>query len=156
MLLLKDINIDDIQFKSMRRTDTGTRIIDVDNQKMYQTCWLKALYDIEYNLCLSTEGIEPILEMFDKKVIEESIKSFDFSEKDITDMYKYLNKNYISLSISTNTYLFDKDKNCYEKPEIKDKLKKGDFVRCIIKPKKIYYKDHEIVFTLELVQIELS
>jgi len=154
MNLLKNLNPENLKFKPIRKTDAGSRIIDVENQEMYQTCWLKVMYDIEYSICVSTENILSILESIDNKIIEQSIKSFDFTEKDIRDMYKPLKKNYLSLPLSTNVILFDKDKNFYEKSEIKDLLKAGSFIRCIIKFKKIYYKDHEITFPLELVQIE--
>lgn len=159
--LLKDFEDKDLIFKPVRKTQTGSRIIDVDNNILYQTCWLKIVGDIEYSICVDSEPIKPILQKIDSSVIKHASNMLGFSEQEILKMYKPVLKqsgdsNYFCVSILTNTTLFDKDKNFYDKSEIKNILKQGQSVRFIFSFKKIYFKDHELTFPLELQQIELA
>lgn len=157
--LLKDFNQNDLIFKPVRKTATGSRIIDVDGNMLFQTGWLKILYDVDYTICVDSEKIKDILYQIDQLVIDHSSKSLDFSKEEILNMYRPLlkqsgNSNSFCISILTNTILFDKDKNFYDKSEIKNILKQGQNVRFIFSFKKIYFKDHELTFPLELHQIE--
>lgn len=159
--LLKDFSISDLTFKPVRKTATGSRIIDVDGNLLFQTCWLKIVNDIEYSICVDSEQIKDILQQIDEKVIEHASNVLEFSKQDILKMYKPLLKQsgdnyYFYLSILTGTILFDKDKNYYGKSEIKNILKQGQSVRFIFGFNKIYFKDHELTFPLELHQIELA
>lgn len=159
--LLKEFDDKDLVFKPVRKTQTGSRIIDVDNSYLYQTCWLKIVGDIEYSICVDSEQIMDVLKQIDEKVIEHASNTLGFSKQEILKMYKPLLKqsgdsNYFCVSILTNTVLFDRDKNFYDKSEIKNVLKQGQNVRFIFAFKKIYFKDHEITFSLELIQIELA
>jgi hypothetical protein len=156
--LLKDFDPDNFIFKPVRKTATGSRIIDVDGNDSFQTCWLKILCDTEYGICVESDKIKNIFERIDEKVITHSSNVLEFSKQEILQMYRPISKNsnYFCISILTNTVLFDKNKNFYEKNEIKNVLKVGQNVRFIIKFKKIYFKDHELSFPLELLQIELA
>lgn len=158
--LLKDFNENDLIFKSMRKTNTGSRIIDVDGNTMFQTCWLNILYDVENSICVNSEQIKDILSQIDKMVIDHSSLVLGFEKPEIIKMYRSLTsdtKCYFYISILSNTVLFDRYKNFYkDKTEIKSILKQGQYVRFIFNFKKIYFKDHEITFPLELQQIELA
>lgn len=159
--LLKDFNQNDLIFKPVRKTATGSRIIDVDGNILFQTCWLKILYDVDYSIWVDSEKIKDVLTEIDQKVIEHSAISLDFSRDEVMKMYKPLLKqsgdsNCFSVSILTNTTLFDRQKNFYDKSEIKNILRPGQSVRFIFAFKKIYFKDHELTFPLELQQIELA
>jgi hypothetical protein len=159
--LLKDFNQNDLIFKPVRKTPTGSRIIDVDGNILFQTCWLKILYDVDYSICVDSENIKSVLEQIDQKVIDHSSNVLDFSKQEILKMYRPLLKqsgdsNCFCVSILTNTVLFDRYKNFYDKSEIKNILKQGQSVRFIFGFKKIYFKDHELTFPLELQQIELA
>jgi hypothetical protein len=159
--LFKDFNQTDLIFKPVRKTSTGSRIIDVDGDILFQTCWLKLLYDVDYSICVDSEKIKNILNQIDQIVINNVSTSLDFSKEDILKMYKPLLKqsgdsSYFFASIITNTVLFDKDKNFYDKNEIKKILRPGQNIRFIFSFKKIYFKDHEITFPFKLYQIELA
>jgi hypothetical protein len=159
--LLKDFNSVELIFKPVRKTQTGSRIIDVDNDFLYQTCWLQIVGDVEYNICVDSEKIKDVLHQIDEIVIEHVSKILGFSKQETIKMYKPLLKksgdsNYFCISILTNTILFDKHKNFYNKSDIKNILKPGQNVRFIFAFKKIYFKDHDITFPLELIQIEVS
>lgn len=156
--LFKDFNQNDLIFKPIRKTATGSRIIDVDGDMLFQTCWLKILYDVDYSVCVESEKIKDILIQIDQMVIDHASKSLDFSKEEVIKMYKPLLKQSecFSVSIINNTTLFDKDKNFYDKSEIKNVLRQGQNVRFIFSFKKIYFKDHDITFPLELHQIELA
>jgi hypothetical protein len=159
--LLKNFDLNELEFKPVRKTATGSRIIDVKDDMMYQTGWLKILYDVEYNICVEADKIKDILEKMDNKIVDHSSNVLDFSKQEILKMYRPLLKqsngtNCFSISILTGTVLFDKNKTSYNKSEIKDVLKQGQYVRFIFSPKKIYFKDHEITFPLVLQQIESS
>ena len=156
--LLKDFVQDDLIFKSVRKTDTGSRIIDICGNTLFQTPWLRILRDIDYDICVDSEKITDIFEQIDQIVIEHSSTILNFSKEEILKMYRPLlkqSKNSVSFRISTNTVLFDQDKNCFNKSEIKDILKRGQTVRFIFSFKKIYFKDHQLTFPLEVLQIEL-
>src|SRR5579871_1895729 len=90
--LLKDFNQKDLIFKPVRKTATGSRIIDVDGDLLFQTCWLKILYDVEYSICVDSEKIKDTLEQIDQKVIEHASNSLDFSKDEIIQMYRPLLK----------------------------------------------------------------
>jgi hypothetical protein len=164
--LFKDINLDDIVFKPIRKTATGSRIIDIENDNSYQTCWLKILYPVEYSIAVDCEKIKDILNEIDEKIIEHSSNVLDFPKNEILKMYRCLKKSgsnngfgetsIFSVSLLTNTIMFDKDRNFYDKSEIKSILKPGQYVRFIFKFKKVYFKDHELTCPLELIQIELA
>jgi hypothetical protein len=159
--LFKDFNKHDLIFKPVRKTATGSRIIDVDGDTLFQTGWLKILYDVDYSICVDSEKIKDTLSQIDQMVIEQASNSLDFSKEEILNMYRPLLKqsgdsNCFCVSILTGTTLFDRDKNFYDKSEIKNVLKPGQSVRFIFSFKKIYFKDHEITFPLELQQIELA
>lgn len=160
--LLKDFDPSELKFKPVRKTTTGSRIIDVDCEGLIlQTGWLPIIYDIEYNICVNSDKIKEILEKIDKRIVEYSCEILDFTKEEIIKMYRPLlkqtgNFNCFSISILTNTLLFDRDKNVYDKSEIKNVLKKGQYVRLLFNFKKIYFKDHELTFPLELQQIELA
>jgi hypothetical protein len=159
--LFKDFDINNLIFKPLRKTATGSRIIDIENQEIYQTCWLKILYDVEYNICVEADKIKEILEQIDTKIVDYSSEKLDFSKTEILRMYRPLlksssNSYCFSVPISTNTVLFDSTKKFYNKAEMKDILKSGQNIRFIFKFKKIYFKDHELTLPLELLQIELA
>ncbi len=160
--LFKDFDeVTDLIFKPVRKTTTGSRIIDVDGNILFQTGWLKILYDAEYSICVEADKIKEVLEKIDEKVINHSSITLDFSKQEILKMYRPLLKQSgeskcFSISILTNSILFDKDKNFYNKSEIKNIIKPGQSVRLIFNFKKIYFKDHELTFPLELQQIELA
>jgi hypothetical protein len=159
--LLKDFNSNDLIFKPVRKTTTGSRIIDINGDMLFQTGWLKILYDVDYSICVDSEKIKDVLEKIDEIVIEHSSNTLDFSKEEILNMYRPLlkqsgNFNSFTISILTNTVLFDKYKNIYNKSEIKTILKPGQNIRLIFCFKKISFKDHELRFPLELHQIELA
>ncbi len=159
--LLRDFTKDDLIFKPVRKTSTGSRIIDVDGDTLFQTGWLKIIYDVNYSICVDSESIKNILDEIDQIIIDQASKSLEFSKEEIVNMYRPLLKqssdfNSFNVSILTGTILFDKDKNFYDKSEIKNILKPGQNVRFIFGFKKIYFKDHELTFPLELQQIELA
>jgi len=159
--LLKDFDKNDLIFKPVRKTATGSRIIDIDGDMLFQTTWLKILYDVDYSICVDSEPIKDVLQQIDQMVIDHSSNVLDFPKEEIIRMYRPLLKqssdsNCFCLSILTNTTLFDRNKNFYDKSEIKNILKKGQNVRFIFGLKKIYFKDHELTFPLELQQIELA
>jgi outer membrane protein assembly factor BamB len=159
--LFKDFDKNDLIFKPVRKTATGSRIIDVDGDTLFQTSWLKILYDVDYSICVDSEKIKDTLSQIDQIVIERASNSLDFSKEEIVNMYRPLLKqsgdsNCFCVSILTGTTLFDKDKNFYDKPEIKNVLRPGQSVRFIFGFKKIYFKDHELTFQLELQQIEVA
>jgi len=171
--LLKDFKRDDLIFKKIRKTSTGSRIIDVEGNISFQTGWLKILYDVDYNICVNTSdnttnntsdttnNTTNILAQIDEIVINHSSNILDFTKQEIIKMYRPLLKQYddsncFRVSISSNTILFDKNKNFYDKSEIKNILKQGHYVRFIFTFKKIYFKNHELTFPLELQQIELA
>ncbi len=156
--LLKDFDTNDLTFKPIRKTTTGSRIIDVNENTLFQTCWLNILYDVDYTICVRSEKIKDILNQIDEKVISHSSNVLGFSKEEILQMYRPLLKqnNQFSIPILTNTVLFDNQKKFYNKSEIKNILKKGQHVRFIFNFKKIYFKDHELTFPLELQQIEVS
>jgi len=157
MKLLGDLNIDIIKFKNTRKTNTGSRIIDVDCDELFQTPWLKIVYDVDYTICVNAEKIKDTLKSIDEKIIKFSSTALNFSEEEIKEMYRPLLKNEnFSISILSTTILFDRYRNFYDKSEIKNILKVGHYVRFIIKFKKIYFKDHIVTFPLELVQIEVA
>lgn len=158
--LFKHFNKNDLLFKDIRKTNTGSRIIDIESNILYQTGWLKILFDVDYTICVDADKIKHILSEIDDIIIDKSVQFLDFSKADIINMYKpLLKKNGDSccfcISILTNTVLFDKDKNYFNKSEIKNILKQGNLIRFIFSFKKIYFKDHEINVQLELNQIEL-
>ncbi len=159
--LLKDFTKNDLIFKPVRKTTTGSRIIDIEGNILFQTCWLKILYDVEHSICVNSEKIKDVLSQIDQLVIDYSSVVLDFSKQEILKMYRPLLKqtgdsSCFYISILTNTTLFDQDKNFYDKSEIKNILKQGQNVRFIFCFKKIYFKDHELTFSLELQQIELA
>lgn len=159
--LFENFNENDLIFKPVRKTQSGSRIIDVNENILYQTCWLKMVNDIEYSICVDPEKIQTILQKIDEIVINHASNAFGFERHEIIKMYRPLlklsgNNKYFSMSILTNTALFDKHKNFYNKSEIKNILKQGHYVRFIFNFKKIYFKDHELTFPLELQQIELA
>lgn len=157
--LLKNFDKNDLIFKSLRKTSTGSRIIDIECKKMYQTNWMRILYDVEYRICVDAEKNKNILEEIDEIVIDYSSNVLKFSRQEILQMYRpLLNKfsNSFNMSLSTHTIMFDKDKNTYNKTEIKNILKQGQIVRFIFSFKKIYFKDHELTLPLELQQIECA
>jgi hypothetical protein len=159
--LFKDFNKTDLIFKPVRKTATGSRIIDVDGDILFQTSWAKILYDVDYSICVDSENIKDTLSEIDQMVIERASNSLDFSKDEIIKMYRPLLKqsgdsNCFCVSILTGTTLFDRYKNFYDKSEIKNILKPGQSVRLLFSFKKIYFKDHELTFPLELQQIELA
>lgn len=159
--LFKNFDQTDLIFKPVRKTATGSRIIDVDCKVLFQTGWLKILYEVDYSICVDSEKIKDTLNQIDQIVISQASNSLDFSKDEITKMYRPLLKqsgdsSCFSVSILTATTLFDKHKNFYDKSEIKNILKPGQNVRFIFGLKKIYFKDHELTFPLELQQIELA
>jgi len=164
MKLLKDFVENDLTFKKVRETNTGSRIIDVINQEYIQTPWLQIRYEVDHSICVNADKIKDVLSVIDTKIITHSSNILDFSIDEISSMYKCLLRQtgYFSIPISSNTILFDssKDSNLerkyYDKSEIKNILKIGNYVRFIIKFKKIYFKDHNITFPIELIQIELA
>lgn len=155
MKLFKDFNP---VFKKIRSTDTGSRIIDVENPEMYQTPWLKVVFKPEFDICVDSTPISDKLIETDNFIVNYLKDILDFDYEDILYMYKHLERgNLFKINITTNTVLFDKEKNEYiGKKEISEKLEPGNFIRLIIKPKKIYFKNHVISFQLELVQAELA
>ena len=159
--LLKNFTTNDLIFKPVRKTSSGSRIIDIEGDTLFQTGWLKILYDVDYRICVDGEKIKDILSQIDEIVIDHSVNALDFTKQEIINMYRPLLKqsgdlNCFSISVLTSTTLFDKDKNFYDKSEIKTVLKQGQNVRFIFGFKKIYFKDHELTFPLELQQIELA
>jgi hypothetical protein len=159
--LLKDFDQNDLIFKPVRKTATGSRIIDVEGDTLFQTSWLKILYDVDYSICVDSQQISDILQQIDQIVIDHSSNVLGFPKEEILKMYRPLLKqssdsNCFCMSILTNTTLFDRHKNFYDKAEIKNILKQGQNVRFIFGFKKIYFKDHELTFPLELMQIELA
>ena len=144
MKLLKDLNIDDLEFKKMRETDTGSRIIDIDNIELYQTPWMKIIYEVEYNICVNAVKIQDILDKIDDKVVKYSSECLEFSQKEIENMYRPLLRQsgdlvYFSIPITTNTILFDKNRTFYDKSEIKNILKVNQYVRFIIRIQKTLF-----------------
>ncbi len=159
--LLENFDQNDLIFKPVRKTAAGSRIMDVDGDILFQTCWLKILYDVDYNICVNSEQIKDILRQIDQIVIDHSSNVLDFSKQEMLNMYRPLLKqssdsNCFSISILTNTVLFDRHRNFYNKSEIKNVLKQGQNVRFIFCFKKICFKNHELRFPLELQQIELA
>ena len=159
MKLLKDFT--ELEFKNIRKTDTGSRIIDIDNVDSWQTPWMKIVFEVEYNICVNAEKIQEILEAIDKQVIKHASECLDFSEDEIQEMYKpllrtYNDMTYLSAPITSNTVLFDRERNFYSKSEIKKILKVNQYVRFIIRFKKIYFKDHILSIQFELQQVELA
>ncbi len=159
--LLRDFVPSDLVFKNQRKTESGSRIVDVDSNVFFQTPWLKILYDVDYSICVESELIKDVLEKIDNIVIEYSISELEFSKTEIMNMYRPLLKksgddNCFTISVLTNTVLFDNQKNHYDKSEIKTILKQGQMVRLLFAFKKIYFKDHALTFPLELQQIDLA
>jgi hypothetical protein len=156
--LLKDFKSSDLIFKPVRKTATGSRIIDVKGDMLFQTPWLKILYDVEHNICVDSDKIKDTLDQIDQIVINHSSNTLDFSKQEILNMYRPLLKDSdrFSISILTNTTLFDRYKNFYDKSDIKSILKQGQSVRFVFGFKKIYFKDYIILFQIELQQIELA
>jgi hypothetical protein len=161
MKLIEELNIDELEFKKMRETNTGSRIIDIDNTDLYQTPWMKIIYEVEYNICIDAAKIQDVLEQIDNRVIQYSAICLEFTEDETREMYRPLlrksnNQVYFSIPITVGTVLFDRDKTFYNKTEIKDILKVNQHVRFILRFKKLYFKDHNLTFQIELVQIELA
>jgi len=136
----------DLHFAKIRKTSTGTRIIDIVDNTLFQTPWLTVMYDVEYKICVNAEKIRDILEEIDKTVVEYARSALNFSEDEILKMYRPL---------ITTTILWDQNKNFYNKPEIKNVIKPGQNVRFIMSFKKIEFKDHELTMVIDLRQIEV-
>ena len=158
---LKDFNQNDLNFKPVRTTTSGSSIIDVDGNILFQTGWLKILYDVDYTICVDSEKIKEILNRIDEIVIDHSSKSLKISKEQILNMYRPLLEQYINtytfrIPILSDTILFDNNRNFYDKSEIKNILKQGQNIRFIFGFKKIYLKNNKLTFPLDLKQIELA
>lgn len=159
--LLKDINLQDLKFAPVRKTPTGIRIIDINHNVSYQTCWSRLVNDIEYSLCIDPGSNSSTLQEIDNFVISHASSALDLTEQETTSMYRplvriYEYSSYFNIPIHTNTALFDKDKNYYtKKNEIKSLLKKGDTVRAIISFRRIQFKDGQITIPFETIQLEM-
>ena len=130
------------QFKKLRKTNTGSIIIDVENQELFQTPWMQIVYEPEYSICTNADKLREVLETIDNRIIEYSSTTLGFSDSETRQMYRPLLRNdNFSTSVSSTSILFDSDKNFYNKPDMNKVLKKGQYVRYILKFKKIYFKD---------------
>jgi hypothetical protein len=160
MILFNDVNIDNIKFKKLRGTSSGSKIIDFDYIGLIQTGWCEIIYDVDYGICTEvTPEFRIFLEKLDTKIINHCSEVLDLCPQALTEMYIPLlrpNKNghYFRLGISTTSILFDKESNYYNKSEMKDVLKKRDFVRFIFKFKKLNFKDHILKVQTEMIQTE--
>jgi len=157
--LIKDFDIDkDLTFDPVRKTNTGSRIIDVRGDTLYQTGWMKVLYDVEYTICLEASKHMNILASIDEKVVDHCSDKLPFSRQEILQMYRPLLRtgdiNRFTVSPLTGTVMYDKDKNTYNKAELKTVLKPGHYIRFIFGFNKVYLNNHELKFCLELRQIE--
>jgi hypothetical protein len=157
MKLLSEINVDEeIVLKEHRKTSSGHIIIDFSNDESYQTCWLELVNDVDNNICVNAEKIKDILFKIDDKIKEISKKYLEMTDEEMKSIYIPIIKSgkYLILNIGSNTVLFEGDVSCDNKNDIKNKLKKGNYVRFILNFKKVNFKYNEIKCLINVVQIE--
>lgn len=157
MKLLSEINIDEeIILKEYRKTSSGNIIIDFSNDEIYQTCWLELVNDFDNNLCVNAEKIKDTLSKIDDKIKEISKKYLDITDEEMSSIYIPIIKSnkYLVLNVGSNTVLFEGEISCDDKNEIKNKLKKGNYVRFMLSFKKVNFKFNEIKCLINVVQIE--
>lgn len=161
--MLKDFDPSDLIFKKMRKTGAGSVIIDTEKEVLFQTPWLKTIGEIEYSICVSSENVKHILKKMDDIIINYCSKELDFTEQEITEVYRPLNRSsdYFCISILAGTVLFYRDPNDNEvqsqdKSEIKKIIKRNDHIRLIFSLKKLNFKDNSLTTSLDLKQIELA
>jgi len=160
MKLLKDLSISDINFKKIRSTTVG-KIIDIEFET-FQTDWCQICYDVDYAIYANiSKTFEIFVAELDSEIINHCSKIFDMCETNITMMYRSLlkprpNSNgcYIRIPISSTSILWGPNREYYSKEEMPNILKVGNYIRFIIKLKKLYFKDNSLTLQLDLVQAE--
>lgn len=154
--LIRDFAPDDLKFKSTRRTQTGARIIDThEDVPLYQTPWTNVAYDVEDKICVECDSFKNILQEIDDLVSKHASKELDFNEEEVKNMYRPLNRgNLFYVPLSTNLILFDEERRHYGRSKVAEIVKRGHKVRFVIDFKKIYFRNHEITFPFEIIQIE--
>ena len=142
-----------MNFKDIRTTATQTKIIDITDENTFQTCWLKLLYPVEYDITVDNDNIIDILDCMDTQIRDQLSKLGS-----VHDHYRPLSQsNYFKLRLSTNTVLFDRHRTSFEKAEIGKILKPGQLIRFIFRLKKISYKEPDDLYTtIDLLQIEMA
>jgi hypothetical protein len=159
--LIENFSANDLIFKGIRKTASGTRLVNIDYEYLLQTPWLRILYDVEYSVCVEAEKIKEILSSIDDKILNYMTEQLNITIEELTEMYRPLlkiskNINCFTIPISSNSVLFDSSKNYYNKAEMKNILKPNDNIRLLIKFKKISFGDHDLKILLELIQLELA
>jgi len=146
-----------LKFEKVRLTKTGSRIIDIKNQDLHQTPWLKLTYEVDYNVCVNAGPIKEALNQLDQQIINHTAMILDFTPEEMQEMYRPLLRNCnFYCPIGSATILFDRERNFWDKSQIPSILKVGNWVRFIIKFNKITFKDHQLTVQFEVIQIELS
>ena len=157
MKLFQDINVDtDITLSKPRKTGTNNIIIDL-NSEMYQTCWLQLINDVENNICVDATNIKDALSKMDQKIFSHALENLEYSEDELKTMYNSMFKlsQYFVLPINTTTVLFCNNGDTFDSSfDIKNNLKKNDYIRCIISFKKLIFKDYELKLSMITHQIE--
>ena len=165
MKFLKDIDVPkDLIFKKVRSTPAGARIIDLKID-IFQTCWCKVRYDVDYAICTDVpEELEKVFAAMDNKIVEHCAEVLGFCEQEIASMYRPILRTtnsgfYFRMPISNSSVLWGGeggDRKHYNKKEMAEVLKIGNYVRFVIRMKKLYFKDHNLTVQTELVQAEYS
>jgi phosphoenolpyruvate synthase/pyruvate phosphate dikinase len=111
---------------------------------------------VDNNICVNAEKIKDVLSKIDDKIKETAKKYLDISDEEMRSVYIPILKSekYLVLSIGSNTVLFEGEISCDDKNEIKNKLKKGNYIRYILSFKKVNFKHNEIKCLVSIVQIE--
>lgn len=161
MKLLKELSRSDIKFNKIRKTSSGSKLIDVDCEPI-QTCWCKIVYDVDFSICTDVpELLEEKIKMVDNKILDHCSEVLDICHQELSDMYRSLLKPknggfYFRMPVNSSSILFGPEKNYHKKSEMKKVLKKNYYIRFIFKIKKISFKDYNLKPQLELIQAEYA
>lgn len=169
MKFVKDINVQkDLKFKKIRSTPTSAKIIDIE-MDIFQTGWCKICYDVDYAICTDVpDQLKNILMEMDNRIIEHCSEVLDFCPQEITTMFRPILRPrgegyYFRVPISSSSVLFgiseengEKIRKHYNKKEMPDVLRVGNYVRFIIRMKKLYFKDHSLTVQMEMKQAEYA
>ena len=149
-------NYEDLIFEKERKTNTGSIIIDINNN-YFQTCWCKILFDYDgSSICVDVpDDLKHFLSNIDNKVQEYF--------NNIIEEYTYKpllkpmeNGYYFKIPICSTSILFDNKGDTYRKNDFYDHLNIDDDIRFIIGFKKLYYKNYMLSLQIELIQSEIN
>lgn len=156
--LIENISSEDITSKKIRTTSSGSKIVDLDCD-LIQIGWCKVLFDVDYSICIELDyKMKESFEKLDSLIKDIIIKNMNFTEEETNDFYKKLSNNssVVYLPLSKNIIMFNESKDFFDKTEIKNMLKPGNYIRTIFKIKKITFVDYIITSNIETIQLEIA